>query len=460
MARVERRILLLVETNSGTARQVEMAAARAGWSVAHARSLGEARVALGGAWAPRVDLLVAGNADQSPAEIIAGVNALHPGVCALALVTDWPAGLAALRAGAHDLLIGPEAPFRLAGTLAALDRTGAHRILSEKLADSLDFNELVGECPAFRTAIGIAKRAAPGALPILIQGEKGVGKQLVAGAIHRDSPGAARPLVLLNCREIPAGLTESALFGHVRGAFPGAFDDRTGALAQAEGGTLMLDEIEALPLATQQRLLGALETGSYQPLGSIHALPLRARLVAATDCDLDAGCAAGTFREDLLARLRIVSLTLPPLRERIADIAPLARHIAGRLPALAGLPAPRLDEAACRMLVRRDWPGNARELQAVLLRAAIACPDGAVDAARLAPPPPPGEQQPARPGESPVALFTLDGHLRPLDAIEADIIRLAIDHYSGHMSEAARRLGIGRSTLYRKLGDLGISDVA
>jgi DNA-binding NtrC family response regulator len=306
-------------------------------------------------------------------------------------------------------------------------------------------------------------------VPLLIEGESGVGKEVVAQAVHAASQRAKRPLVIVNCGAIPANLVESELFGHERGAFTGAFDRRVGHFDNADGGTLFLDEIGELPLEAQVKLLRVLQSGEIHPVGARGTRQVDVRVIAATNRTLLDEVAAGRFREDLYYRLAVVQVTIPPLRQRAADIPALARHLLTRIAAQPGMRGLGITDAALAMLIGFPWPGNVRQLQNALFRAAVLCDGDAltpadfpqiaqesaatsiVGNARGAPP---------LPIAGGVTLFEPTGHLRSLDAIEADIIRLAIGHYRGRMTEVARRLGIGRSTLYRKLGELGIDNAA
>ena len=382
----------------------------------------------------------------------------------------------AVRAGARDVVIKPIAANRL---LAALDnavategQAGELLPLAEKWAEALDFAEIVGSAPAFRRAIDTAMRAAATPASILIEGESGVGKEVLAQAIHRGSLRAAAPLITVNCGAIPANLVESELFGHERGAFTGAFERRLGMFANADGGTIFLDEIGDLPAEAQAKLLRVLQSGEIRPLGATTTRQVSVRVIAATNRRLSDDVARGRFREDLFYRLAVVPVTLPSLRDRIGDIKPLTEHLLGRIARQLDLARLQIDDSAVALLETYDWPGNVRQLHNVLFRAAIFCRGGRLTVADF----PQVAHAHARAaanddGPSPqsdsdalglpsVPLFGPDGHVRPMEAIEADLIRLAIGHYHGRMTEVARRLQIGRSTLYRKLGELGIEQAS
>lgn len=268
-----------------------------------------------------------------------------------------------------------------------------------------------------------------------------------------------------------------------RGAFTGAFERHVGRFAMAHGGTIFLDEVSELPLDAQVKLLRVLQDGEIQPLGARHASHVDVRVIAATNKRLLAEVEAGRFREDLYYRLNVVQISVPPLRERTGDIPALSRHLLGRIAAQPGLRSLAITTEALDLLLQHKWPGNVRQLQNTLFRAAVLCDGDALTpadfpqiAAQLTEPAAPvvasgkagvtaidslraglGTGQDNGIG---VTLYEANGHLRALADIEADVIRLAIGHYRGRMTEVARRLGIGRSTLYRKLAELGIDTAA
>jgi DNA-binding NtrC family response regulator len=386
----------------------------------------------------------------------------------LTAVGSTESAIEAMRAGASDYIIKPVAAERLIAALSlATDHAkdfGELNPLSEKIAHPLAFDEIIGTAPAFRSALAIAAKAARSKAPILIQGEGGVGKEVVADAIHAASPRAKGPYLKVNCGAISSNLLDSVLFGHEKDAFAGAFDRRVGILQQADTGTVFLDEIDQLPFETQVRLVRLLTEGDVQPLGSPHSYRIDVRVITACNSDLAVKLASGSFREDLYYRINIVQLHVPPLRERTVDIPALARHFLARMASQPGLRSLGITEEAVALLKAYDWPGNVRQLQSALFRAAVLCdrdaltPDEFPQIAAAV-----GRQSgiPIIVNEGiGVTLYERDGNLRPLEEIEADVIRLAIGHYRGRMTEVARRLGIGRSTLYRKLADLGIDSNA
>ncbi|NJC34083.1 DNA-binding NtrC family response regulator [Sphingomonas jejuensis] len=474
MARNGSRILLLVDDEPAQRRLIGAIAGRAGWRVLYASDGPAALAELGSPDGTMLDVVLMDHwaPDADPAQLIRAIRARRPHLPVLMLTATASVSTAvdAMRAGAADYLVKPIAPHRL---LAALDLAaenggggGELRPLAEKMAAPLGFDEIVGAAPRFRAALAIAAKAARARVCVLIEGESGSGKEVVAQAIHAASPRAKKALVTVNCGAIPENLIESELFGHERGAFTGAFDRKPGRFHEADGGTLFLDEVGELSSDAQVKLLRAIETGEIQPVGGRARRDLDVRVIAATNRTLADDVAAGRFREDLYYRLNVVQVTIPPLRERKGDIPMLSRHLLSRIAAQPGMRGLGLTDDALQLLHAYDWPGNVRQLQNALFRAAVLCDGDALTrddfpqiARHLAAASRPAAAALAG-GAGGVTLFEPDGHVRPLDAIEADVIRLAIGHYRGRMTEVARRLGIGRSTLYRKLGELGIGDAA
>jgi DNA-binding NtrC family response regulator len=287
---------------------------------------------------------------------------------------------------------------------------------------------------------------------------------MLVRAMHAASPRAKAPLRIVNAGGIPANQIESVLFGHEKGAFPGAFERHVGALQHADGGTLVIDEIDRLCLPAQSRLAQFLERGDIQPIGARHSFRLDVRVIVCSNAALGDLIDVQLCDPRLLEALSGVQVHLPALRERVADIPALARHFLTRIGDQPGLRPLGITDGAVALLSAYDWPGNVRQLQATLFRAAVFCDGEALTAqdfpnlSNLI-----GETPRSAPMQSEgagVTLYASDGNLRPLEDIEADVIRLAIGHYRGRMTEVARRLGIGRSTLYRKLSELGIDNVA
>jgi DNA-binding NtrC family response regulator len=309
-------------------------------------------------------------------------------------------------------------------------------------------NAMLGSSAPFQAAVELADRVAPTALPVLITGENGTGKELLARRVHVGSPRARGPLVAVNCGALPPNLLESTLFGHEKGAFTGADRARPGLFQEAHGGTLFLDEVGELEPATQVRLLRALESGEVLPVGASRPRTVDVRLVSATNRDLDRAVADGAFRDDLFWRLRGVEVTLPPLRDRGDDILLLARHFLDEAAGLVGRRAARaLGSAAQDALRQHPWPGNLRELRHAMQRAAVMAGDRAeVTPAdlglRAAPSAPDGE--------------TLQGQV---EALERRSIRAALAAEGGNRSRTARRLGLSRQGLLNKIDRYGLGAV-
>ena len=466
--------LLLIDSEPAQAGLISAIAQRAGWRVVRAPDVAAAcKLVHSTATRLSAALIDLWSPEASATSAVADLKDAFPELPVIVVTAQDSVELAvrSVRAGACDVVIKPIAASRL---LAALDNaishpatTGELRPLAEKWAEAIDFHELVGRAPAFRIAIETAMRAAATPASILIEGESGVGKEVLAQAIHRASDRSSAPLVTVNCSAIPANLVESELFGHERGAFTGAFERRLGMFASADGGTIFLDEIGDLPAEAQAKLLRVLQSGEIQPVGASAPRKISVRVIAATNRKLSEDVSRGRFREDLYYRLAVVPVTLPPLRDRVEDIRALADHLLVRISRQLNIAPLEIDDEALALLESFPWPGNVRQLHNVLFRAAIFCRRGRLSGADF--PQVAHAQQPANddlpmvvPSGTPnrswqtVALFGPDGHVRPIEAIEADLIRFAISHYRGRMTEVARRLRIGRSTLYRKLSELGI----
>ena len=471
MTRNGQRLLLLIDDEPAQRRLVAALASRGGWRTIFAADGEMAIATLGTQDGMLLDAIILDHSapHEDASALIAELRNRRPALPILMLTANGSVdhAVSAMRAGATDFLVKPLAPERLLASLDAVvagTNAGELQPLTEKIPALLAFDEIVGSSPDFRAALAIAAKAARGRVAILLEGENGVGKEVVAEAIHAASPRAKKPMVSVNCGAITANLVESVLFGHEQGAFTGAFERRIGRVQEADGGSLFLDEIGAMPLGAQARLLELLDTGHIHPIGARHPIAVDVRVIAASNTVLADDVEAGRFREDLYYRLNAVQVTIPPLRERTGDIPALARHLLARIAQQPGLRPLGITDDALALLVQYDWPGNVRQMQNALFRAAVLCEGAALtrldfpqiaalgDCRR-------GPAAAAVSGGG-VTLFHADGNLRTLDEIEADVIRLAIGHYRGRMTEVARRLGIGRSTLYRKLSELGIDNAA
>jgi DNA-binding NtrC family response regulator len=453
------------------------------------------------------------------------------------------AAVNAIRAGAQDFVVKPVSPERLEVAIRTFMKMSALEgeiaRIHKQTSGTFTFDDIVTRSEAMERVIRVGRRAATSHIPVLIEGESGVGKELIARAIQGTSERRSKPFVTVNCGAIPEHLVESILFGHEKGAFTGAVDKHVGKFQEAHGGTLFLDEVGELSLDIQVKLLRALQEGEIDPIGARRPVKVDFRLISATNRRLVDLVKDGAFREDLYYRLNVFPLWLPPLRDRREDIPDLVRHFLARFAAEEGrshISAVAPDAVA--MLQAYGWPGNIRQLENAVFRAVVLCEGDhlvAADFPQVQASVGGGEGQPGaapaqtRPpaskpaggeaaGEAPANevsanevsgsetptsempgsgpdrgagpqagspsgaedarsrdlagqgfadagqgapfgyLRCLDdhGHIRALDEVEADMIRSAIDHYGGRMTEVARRLSIGRSTLYRKLKDYGL----
>src|ERR1051326_746866 len=411
--------------------------------------------------------------------------------------------VSAMRAGAQDFVVKPVGIERLQVSLRNALNTSALKGELQRIRHSregrLTFADIITRSEAMAGVLRTAQKAAASSIPVLIEGESGVGKEMFARAIHGTGERASKPFVAVNCGAIPDNLVESILFGHEKGAFTGATERHTGKFVEASGGTLFLDEVGELPPPAQVKLLRAIQEGEVEPVGARRPVKVDVRIVSATNRDLIADVKAGRFREDLFYRLHVFPITVPPLRERPADIPALARHFLVRFAAEEGKRIRVIAPEAVRLLAAYPWPGNIRQLENALFRAVVLADGDALSPAEFpqiaaqvtAHDGPSAAMQPAdiaaaaeiesegvtvetaplqpdahaaamamgSPPPDSLALLDAAGDVRPLEEVEAELIRFAITHYAGQMSEVARRLRIGRSTLYRKLDGLGLGGV-
>jgi DNA-binding NtrC family response regulator len=401
----------------------------------------------------------------------------------------------AMQAGATDFFVKPASPERIMVSIRnALEmsnlKTEVGR-MKKRASGQMSFDDMVATAPVMGPVVRMGKRAAASNIPVLITGESGVGKELLARAIQGASERSGRPFVTVNCGAIPENLVESILFGHAKGSFTGATDNHAGKFVEAHGGTLFLDEIGELPLDAQVKLLRVLQEGEVDPVGGKRPVKVDVRIISATNKDLAKLVADGAFREDLYYRLNVFPIEAPPLRERKEDLPTLVQRFIARFNAEEGRNVRGASAVTMQMLSDFDWPGNVRQLENAVFRAVILCegdllqPEDFPQISGLKPlaaandslpvnvPVPANDHHTtaahavftavhaaSEAAPQPVAVFDGEGHLRQLEQIERDLIELAIDHYAGHMSEVARRLGIGRSTLYRKLREYGLEEKA
>jgi DNA-binding NtrC family response regulator len=387
----------------------------------------------------------------------------------------------AMRAGACDFFVKPASPERILVSIGNALSMGAFRAEVDRVkkhaGGRTTFDHLIGSGPAMSMVKRLGERGAKSSIPILITGESGAGKELIARAVHGTSDRAGRPFIAVNCGAIPGNLVESILFGHEKGSFTGAHEKHLGKFQEASGGTLFLDEVGELPLDMQVKLLRALQEGEIDPIGSKRPTKVDVRILSATNRDLSQAVAEGHFREDLFYRLNVYPIEAPSLRDRREDIPALVEAFIRRFNLEEGRRVAGVTPETLALLTSGfDWPGNVRQLENAVYRAIILADSPylqahdfpAISGLKL---PPATEAAPApeaaptaaaltseMPKTAPVRILDERGHLRTLEDIERDLIQLAIGIYAGHMSEVARRLGIGRSTLYRKVREQGLED--
>jgi DNA-binding NtrC family response regulator len=403
--------------------------------------------------------------------------------------------ISAMRAGAVDFVVKPVGAERLQVSLRnALEKSaleGEIGRIRRRQSGTLTFKDIITRSDKMRTVLKNAEKAAGSNITVLIEGESGVGKEMIARAIHGEGERRSGPFIAVNCGAIPDNLVESILFGHEKGAFTGATERHIGKFVEASGGTLFLDEVGELPLAAQVKLLRALQSGEIEPVGARRSIKADVRVISATNRNLIDDVKGGRFREDLFYRLHVFPITVPPLRERPEDIPELVRHFLARIAAEEGKRIHTIRGEALALLGHYRWPGNVRQLENAIFRAVVLAEGGSLGANEFpqiaahlsgqmavitAPPSSPELPEAAAalhvpplldldPADAPASasfepgtlcLLGRDGDVRPLEAIEMEAIRFAISHYRGQMSEVARKLRIGRSTLYRKLDQLGL----
>ncbi|MGB9054102.1 MAG: sigma-54 dependent transcriptional regulator [Pseudolabrys sp.] len=398
--------------------------------------------------------------------------------------------VSAMRAGATDFVVKPASPERLEvslrNVLAARALAGELQRLKRRHEGTLTIADVITRSAAMQPVLKAAEKAAASAISVLLEGEPGVGKELIAHAIHGSGTRRAKPFVAVNGGAMPETLVESILFGHEKGAFTGATERHAGKFVEADGGTLFLDEVGELPPPAQVKLLRSLREGAVEPVGGRKVVKLDVRIISATNRNLIADVKAGRFREDLFYRLHVFPLSVPPLRTRREDVPDLARHFLTRFAAEEGKRVRGISREALSLLAAANWPGNVRQLENAMFRAVVLAegeeiginefPQIAAQVSsdeasipQLSEPSPaiaaswpdgPADVVPVRIATPAHTLPITDSHgdVRPLEEIERDSIRFAISHYRGQMSEVARKLRIGRSTLYRKLEGLGLED--
>lgn len=434
--------VLLVDDDRGVLFTLGEILEDAGYEVIRAHSGGEALPSLERADVLITDLVMPG---MTGLELLARSRELRPSLPVILVTAQGSERIAvqAMKAGAYDYLTKP---FELDEVRAAVGRASeASELRREARFLSVERalgRPLIGQSASFRRLLEDACRVAPRDVSVLLQGETGTGKELIATLLHVLGRRASNSLVRFNCAAIPAALAEAELFGHAKGAFTGADRAREGFFVQADGGTLVLDEVGELPLVVQAKLLRALQEGEVQPVGTGKTVKVDVRVVASTHRDLAQEAAAGRFREDLYYRLAVVVLRLPPLRERREDIAPLARSFCQRAARRFDLPSAVLSPGLIAALQTRSWPGNVRELENTVTRMLALSSGGELGVDSL------------EPGAARThAVLSLR---EQVIAFERGLLEEALSEAEGNHSEAARLLGLSRVTLLDKLRRHGL----
>lgn len=370
----------------------------------------------------------------------------------LLVMTAWGSirlAVEALRRGACEFVEKPSESARLIATvrnqaeLCRLRRKGRRFETQNRVLREQDRTVFIAHAPLMRPVVDAIAQVGPSLANVLITGEHGTGKEIVAQRLHALSLRSEKPLITVNTGGLPEGTFESELFGHVKGAFTDARTDRVGRFEMAEEGTLFLDEIANVPLRQQAKLLRVLETGDMERVGSSRTRRVDVRILSATNADLHASCASGTFREDLLFRLNTIEIHIPPLRKRREDIPELAAHFLVKFNARYRKCIQSFCSEAMTKLMEYSWPGNVRELQHTIERAVIMCREGDIESHHL------GLRRAQRSGTS-------DFTDMSLEQVEALLIGKALARYSGKVSQAAEVLGLSRGTFYRRMEKYGL----
>ncbi|MBL4801702.1 MAG: sigma-54-dependent Fis family transcriptional regulator [Emcibacter sp.] len=474
------KLILIIEDDQSQRKVLKIALKKAGFEVEEAGSGYEAIDLLSGDSANRFDLVLLDMVigDVNGKDVLRHIKKVLSALPVIVLTGYGSISNAveAIREGAIDFITKPvevgrlkvsiENAFRLSKLSGGLPRR------SRKWSSQIGFEDLVGSSKVMKKAVNLAKKGAASNIPILLEGESGVGKEVFARAIQGASDRSDKPFIVVNCGAIPRNLVESILFGHEKGAFTGAMEKHTGKFSEANGGTLFLDEIGELPLDLQVKLLRVLQEGEVDPVGSREPVKVDVRLISATNRNLKDMVETGEFREDLFYRLNIFPVQLPPLRDRSGDIDILVPHFIENICASEGYNEKEVTLDALDLLRSYAWPGNVRQLENALFRAVILsendvltsadfpqinsslydeklCHDqiGAMETTSRSG----NMRMPNVMGQEIPLCMDQSGDIRSIQDVEKDMISFALKKYNGRMSEVARRLGLGRSTLYRKV---------
>jgi DNA-binding NtrC family response regulator len=515
--------ILVVDDDPTQRRLIESVVTRLGYTALQAQSGREALDILSGPKGAQVQLILLDlmMPDVDGLAVLSEIKPTRPNLPVIMLTGKGGIDtvVSAMRAGADDFMVKPASPERIQVSIQNALRLNALSTeisrLTRRQKGQMTFKDVIAKSAAMQQVVRLGERAANSNIPILIGGESGVGKEVVARAIQGESERSGKPFVTVNCGAIPENLVESILFGHEKGSFTGAMDKHMGKFQEANGGTLFLDEIGELRLDMQVKLLRALQEGEIDPVGAKKPVKVDIRYISATNRDLLSMVRTGDFREDLYYRLNVFPIDVGPLRQRRNDIPELVGRFIQRFAVEEGKKVAGVDTDTLEMLCNYQWPGNVRQLENAVFRAVVLSDHELLnisdfpqiaqftdtplsvpsDFIQQAPAPaiqePMGEAQAATPSygssyppadpatsftgsglpplpgvpavneiepeeDGSIPVVTEGGHVRTLEDVEGEMIRLAIERYAGHMSEVARRLGIGRSTLYRKVRELGL----
>lgn len=443
--------ILIVEDEEKLRRVLELQLRSAGFEVDLAGSAEEGLKLAERASLVLTDLRLPG---MDGLELISRIRAQnsHTPIVVMTAFGTVETAVEAMKKGAADFLLKP---FSLDHLMTVLNKAlevralqDENRKLKEELGRRYDFANIVGHSPAMQEIFATIQRVAPTRATVLLAGESGTGKDLIARAIHHHSPRRDRPFVKINCSALPENLMESELFGFEKGAFTGAIAAKPGKFEQADTGTVFLDEIGDVPASVQVKLLRVLQEREFERLGSNKTRHIDVRVVAATNQDLRAALEQGTFREDLYYRLNVVPINLPPLRERREDIPFLAEHFVRKLGPAVGSPVETITEEAIQRLQSYHWPGNVRELENVIERSLVLCPGTKLDAADI--------RLDIAPRARPQSGELVLPEGMTLDEFEQTIIRETLRRAEGNKSLAARMLGLTRNALRYRLSQMGL----
>ncbi len=443
--------ILVVEDEEKLRRVVELQLKGAGFEVEQAGTVEQAMRLADRADVILTDLRLPG---VSGLEMLSNLRRQdsHTPVIVMTAFGSIETAVEAMKAGAVDFL--PK-PFSLDHLMTVVNKAlelrtlrDENRELRAELSQRYEFDNIVGRSEAMREIFGTITRVAPTRATVLLCGESGVGKDMIARAIHHHSPRADRPFVKINCTALPENLMESELFGYEKGAFTGANTSKPGKFEQADTGTVFLDEIGDVPASVQVKLLRILQEREFERLGSNKVKHIDVRVLAATNVDLRAALEQGTFREDLYYRLNVLPINIPPLRERKEDIPYLAGYFVKKLGKDLGSPVQSISDAAMERLIGYHWPGNVRELENVLERSMVLANGAILEAGDV------------KLDTAPAARFTVADNFLPegttLDQYEQSIIREALKRANGNKSQAARMLGLTRNALRYRLSQMGL----